>query len=62
MAWDPKTVKILFMVISFLEALGLGVIPVYSSKFKFSPMILGIANAFSGGVFVAISLMHIMPE
>ena len=62
MTWDIKTVKVLFMVISFLEALGLGVIPVFSSKFKSSPMILGIANAFSGGVFLAISLMHIMPE
>jgi len=37
-------------------------IPVYSKKFSESPMILGMANAFSGGVFLAIALMHIMPE
>ena len=29
---------------------------------KNSPKILGVANAFAGGVFIAIALMHIMPE
>jgi zinc transporter 1/2/3 len=40
----------------------MGLIPVKSQKFKESPKILGVANAFSGGVFLAIALMHIMPE
>lgn len=40
----------------------MGVIPVKVKSFRESPKILGIANAFSGGVFLAISLMHIMPE
>ena len=59
---DPKTLKIIFIVVAFIEALAIGVIPVYSTRFKESPKVLGIANAFSGGVFVAIALMHIMPE
>jgi len=47
---------------AFFEAAILGVIPIKSSKFRESPMVLGIANAFSGGVFLAIAFMHIMPE
>ena len=54
--------KIIFVVVSFIEAAGLGLVPVYSKSFQESPKILGVANAFSGGVFLAIALMHIMPE
>ena len=56
------TIKVIFCVIAFLEAACLGVIPILSSKFRESPMILGLANAFSGGVFLAIAFMHIFPE
>ena len=59
---EPTTLKILFIIVSFIEAAALGIIPVKSKKFQESPMVLGIANAFSGGVFLAIALMHIMPE
>ena len=51
-----------FIVFNYLEALIAGLIPVKSKKFRESPKVLGIANAFSGGVFIAIALMHIMPE
>jgi len=54
--------KIIFMIIALLEALIMGVIPVKAKSFKESPRCLGIANAFSGGVFIAIAVMHIMPE
>lgn len=57
-----ETLKILFVIVSFLEAVFMGSIPIISTKFKESPTILGIANAFSGGVFVAIALIHILPE
>ena len=57
-----------FMVIIFsifmrkLFIFFLGSIPILSSKFSESPCVLGVANAFSGGVFLAIAVMHIMPE
>jgi len=51
-----------FVFVSFVEAFGMGMIPVLSKTFRESPKILGVANAFSGGVFLAIALMHIMPE
>jgi zinc transporter 1/2/3 len=59
---DLKVLKILFLFVFFLEAMVMGLIPVYCKAFSESPVILGIANAFSGGVFLAICLMHIMPE
>ena len=62
MAISTTTVKILFIVAAFIEAALLGVLPIKSKKFKESPTVLGIANAYSGGVFLAIALMHIMPE
>ena len=62
MALSTTTVKILFIITAFLEAAILGILPVKLKSFKESPMVLGIANAFSGGVFLAIALMHIMPE
>lgn len=40
----------------------MGMIPVKSKSFRESPKILGVANAFSGGVFLAIALIHIVPE
>ena len=40
----------------------MGLVPIKSKRFRESPKALGVANAFSGGVFIAIALMHIMPE
>ena len=57
-----RWLKIGFIVAAFLEAIIMGIIPVKSKSFRESPKVLGIANAFSGGVFIAIALMHIMPE
>ena len=54
--------KIIFIFVFFFEALGAGIIPSKNRRFRTSPLILGIANAFSGGVFLAIAFMHIMPE
>lgn len=61
--WDKNDwLKLGFIIVSFFEALVMGLIPVKSKSFRESPRILGVANAFSGGVFLAIALMHIMPE
>jgi zinc transporter 1/2/3 len=54
--------KLGFIIVSFSEALIMGLIPIKVKSFRESPKILGVANAFSGGVFIAIALMHIMPE
>jgi zinc transporter ZupT len=54
--------KIGFIVVSFVEAMVAGMIPTWSSSCRESPKILGIANSFAGGVFLAIAFMHITPE
>ncbi len=62
---DPTLVfwtKIGFIIWIFFEALISGMIPTWSSSCRESPKILGIANSFAGGVFLAIALMHITPE
>lgn len=55
-------VKIIFAFFCFLEAYLPGVFPTYSKGCRESPKILGIANAFACGVFIAIALIHIAPE
>ena len=54
--------KIGFIIASFLEALIAGMIPTWSTSCRENPKILGIANSFAGGVFMAIAFMHITPE
>ena len=54
--------KLIFMLAIFLLAFGFGLIPIVVKRFKESPILLGIANTFAAGVFIAIALIHIMPE
>ena len=63
MGWEGvDTMKLIFVLITFFEAFFMGLLPVYSKRFTENPRCLGIANSFSAGIFIAISLMHIMPE
>ena len=54
--------KVGFIVVAFFEALCTGYIPTWSPSCRESPKILGIANSFAGGVFLAIAFVHILPE
>ena len=54
--------KMGFIAISFTEAIIAGLIPTWSANCRESPKILGIANSFAAGVFLAIAFMHITPE
>ena len=54
--------KIVFIVLAFLEAFIAGLCPIYIKSCKESPKFLSIASAFTGGVFLAIALLHILPE
>ena len=59
---DNGWVKLGFTIFVFFEAIIMGLLPVLSKSFTENPVIIGAANAFSGGVFLAICTMHIMPE
>ena len=54
--------QICFIVAVFFEALIAGMIPTIWTSCRESPKILGIANSFACGLFLAISLIHITPE
>lgn len=55
-------VKIGFIIVVFFEALLSGFFPTWSKTCRESPKILGIANSFAAGVFIAIAIVHILPE
>ena len=57
-----NTLKGIFIGIIFLEALICGLLPSMNKNCRESPKILGVANAFAGGVFIAIAFVHILPE
>ena len=62
---DPTLVawtKVGFIVLVAAEAFIAGMFPTWSPSCRENPKILGIANSFAGGVFLAIALCHIMPE
>lgn len=54
--------KIVFIVVCFCEGFFAGIFPTVSAGCRENPKILGIANAFACGVFLAIALIHILPE
>jgi len=55
-------VKIVFIIGIFLLAMVAGNLPARTRRCRESPTFLGIANSFSGGVFLAIAFIHILPE
>ncbi|CAI2373214.1 unnamed protein product [Moneuplotes crassus] len=55
-------IKIVFIVVIYVLAFVSGILPNIIPWCKKSTNFLGIANAFSGGVFIAIAFMHILPE
>lgn len=54
--------KIISIVVFLAMATGFGVMPYFIKKCRTSTKFLGIANAFSGGLFLGIGLFHVLPE
>lgn len=54
--------KLLSIVVLLGMGMGFGVMPYFITSFRKNTKILGIANAFSGGLFLGIGLFHILPE
>ena len=55
-------IKLVFMAVVFLLAAIAGALPVKVACCKNSQVFLGLANSFSGGLFLAIALLHILPD
>ena len=60
---DPATIwKSFFIVIILAITMLAGLAPMKIESCHSNQKMLGIANSFSGGVFLAIAFVHILPE
>lgn len=62
---DPQTIliiKIVFIFVVFILAEISGIMPAKIKSCGQNVTFMGLANAFSGGLFLAIALYHILPE
>ena len=54
--------KWIFIVVILVITMGSGLAPMKIRGCNSNQKILGIANSFSGGVFLSIAFCHILPE
>ena len=54
--------KILGGIALWLCMVVFGLLPIFYNKFKTSTMLISLSNCFCGGLFIAIGLIHILPE
>ena len=59
---EVNTLKWIFIALIFLITVGAGIAPMKITGCSKNAKWLGIANCFSGGVFLAIAFVHILPE
>jgi zinc transporter 1/2/3 len=61
---DPTALylKIGFIIFIFFLTIGSGIMPLKLQAFKNSTTSIGLANAFSGGLFLSIALFHVLPD
>ena len=57
-----RVMKSIFIFVIFFISFLAGIVPMKNKRFASSQHLLGIANTFSGGVFLAIAFVHIIPE
>ena len=55
-------IKIPVMIIMFLEIMIFGSLPIRLKAFKENKLLLSLAAGFSGGLFLAIGVIHLLPE
>ena len=54
--------KIIGAVLILVIVLIFGILPLKIPDFKTNKKLLSISNAFSGGLFIALGIIHILPE
>lgn len=63
---EDQTTNIIIKVVCLFVIIGItllfGFFPLFCKQCKNSVKILGIANAFSGGIFIGIAIFHLLPE
>ncbi|CAD8098010.1 unnamed protein product [Paramecium sonneborni] len=56
------TIKVLSMIVMFLMIIIMGNIPLRSTAFKGNQLLLELTGAFSGGLFLSVGIIHLLPE
>ena len=56
------SLKYAFILLIFLLTILFGLAPMQMKSCRENAKILGVMNTFSGGVFLAIAFVHILPE
>lgn len=59
---ETQTFKILAAIILWLVIFGFGLIPIKWKQMRSNSKLIALSNCFSGGLFIAIGLIHILPE
>ena len=55
-------IKIISIPVLFILSIAFGLLPVYNRTVRNSTKWRGICNAFAGGIFLALGLIHLLPE
>ena len=59
---DLNILKILGAFLLWIIALGSGLVPILVPTFKSNKLLISFSQCFAGGLFIAIGLIHILPE
>ena len=61
MDW-ASVIKIFAMIIMFMMIMIVGSLPIRIKSFKTNPLLLSLTRAFSGGLFLGVGIIHLLPE
>ncbi|KRX05287.1 hypothetical protein PPERSA_00588 [Pseudocohnilembus persalinus] len=59
---ELAAVKIPAMTVMFFMTMAFGMLPLKLKAFKENQFVLALANGFSGGLFLSVGLLHLLPE
>jgi zinc transporter 1/2/3 len=59
--WSTSILKIIAMVLMFLMILIFGNIPLRSVAFHENKKLLSLSASFSGGLFLSVGMIHLLP-
>ena len=59
---DTLYLQIIYGVITFFITLIFGLLPYKTGFLRKFTLAMGILNAFSGGMFLSMGMVHILPE
>jgi hypothetical protein len=62
MVSTEDTIKWVFVFVCFLTSFGSGIGPMKAKCCKTDKKKIGLLNTFSGGVFLGIAFIHMIPE